>query len=707
MEGKEEEIPEIQAKQINGVEITNLEIAKISMIFDYLVLDRFQDFCSFLRLEKCFGPFFPKESHDFFIEVFREICGPKHKYISYGRLIFAYTKWKSKEIQNENFNKFMNELFNKIIETKEKNIGKIIEGGRIFSTRNTNFRKIISKFSVITDPTKNKINGFHIQYDDVFDTILSPDKTKDNITLEMNFIPNGRNIRDRDGISHIGGKYSVDKGIIKFLIFKCRSGKTFYIGDEKEEAGENIKNFLFGTSSCQLKSVRVEIVEGNLIYLETRFQPSLRVNQKILDFDSIDENYIKNNIINSPLIFEENEIQNMPEEEFKKFEQSNGLIIPCINDDAFIDKKELEEPLSGKDFNEIYKSFIADKKENEEKEIEDLKKTVYEKTIARKHLLRVYLRKFKVKENISVLRSNRQPKNKISQDKFLAKIKAYRKKMDKNIKEKKEELKKEESDNDSYWNDEEEKDWPKDDGIEIKEKKEEKEEGIQKIKLEENKEEKDEKNNQIVEDKKEEKIEEKKEENKEEIVEEIVQVKKEEKKEEKNETKVEVPNIEPENKIKENKEDIIEIGKKEEPVEEPIIQEKIILRGRPKKLLQKKINNTNEEKEKNKVEENKEEDKKDEIIIKEEQIIEEPKKEEAKLKEIKIEEPKINEIKNEKKIIKESNEIELKDQIIVEEDNGMKENLITDKKNAIDKGKNKNDDGEAKPKINKCFCNVF
>ena len=108
MEDKDEEMPEIQTKQINGVEISNLEIAKISMIYDYLVLDRFQDFFSFFRLEKCFGPFFPKESHDFFIEVFREICGPKHKYISYGRLILAYTKWKSKEIQNENFNKFMN-----------------------------------------------------------------------------------------------------------------------------------------------------------------------------------------------------------------------------------------------------------------------------------------------------------------------------------------------------------------------------------------------------------------------------------------------------------------------------------------------------------------------------------------------------------------------------------------------------------------------
>ena len=468
MEDKDEEIPEIQTKQINGVEISNLEIAKIGMIYDYLVLDRFQEYCSFFRLEKCFGPFFSKEPHNFFPDVLKEICGPKRKYISYGRLILAYTKWKSKTSINDNFNKFMDAVFNNIIETKDQNIGKIVEGGRIFSTRNSRGRKIISRFSVITDSSKNKINGFHIQYDDVFDTILSPDKTRDNITLEMNFPPNGRNIRDRDGISHIGGKYSVTKGIIKFLVFKCRSGKTFYIGDEKEEEGEEIKNFLYGTSSCQLKTVRVEVVDGNLIYLETKFQPSLRVNQKILDFDSIDENYINKNIMNGPLIFEENEMQTMSDEELEK---SNNLIIPCINDDAFIDKKELEEPLSGKGFNEIYKSYLASEKEISEKEVDDLKNKIFEKTIMRKYLLRVFIRKFKIKENISILKTPRQPKTKISQDKFLAKIKAYRKKMDK-IKEKNEELKKEESDNDSYWNDEEEKDWPKDDGVEIEEKKE-------------------------------------------------------------------------------------------------------------------------------------------------------------------------------------------------------------------------------------------
>ena len=675
MEDNKEEIPEIQSKQMNGVEITNLEIAKIGMLYDFLVLDRFQDYFTFFRLEKCFGPFFLKESPNFFPEVFHEICGPKKKYISYGRLILAYTKWKSKSSTNNSFNKFFDVVFNNIIVTKEQNIGKIVEGGRIFSTRNNRGRKIISRFSVLTDESKNKINGFHIQYDDVFDTILSPDKTRNNITLEMNFPPNGRNIRDRDGISHIGGKYSNKKGIIKFLMFKCRSGKTFYIGDEKEEEGEDIKNFLFGTSSCQLKSVRIEVIDGDLTYFEPKFQPSLRVNPKIKDFDSIDENYIKNDIIDAPLIFEENEMKSMSQEDLEK---NNMLIIPCINDDAFIDKKELEEPLIGKDFNEIYKSFLVQQKEEEQKEVEDLKNKLYEKTIMRKHLLRIYLRKFKVKENISILRTNRQPKNKISQDKFLAKIKAYRKKMDKNIEEKKEELKKEKSDNDSYWDDEEEKDWPKDEGIEIEEKKEDKKE---EIKEEEKKEEK--------EDKKEEKKEEVKEEKIEEIP--IIEENKKIYEEEKNEIKIEL-----------NKD------KKEDNE-----QAKIVLRGKPKKLLKNKINNVKKFKED--LENNKDdykEEPKNEININKEENKEEDKKEEMKKDEIKIEqkieEPKKDDIKlgepKKEKSKKITHEMIPKDEIIIDDKEEIKEKLITDK-NA--NKEDQKEDEEIKSKVNKCFCNIY
>ena len=117
-----DDLPEIQKKEINGVEITNLEFAKIAMLSDYLILDRFQDYFTFFRLEKCFGPFFIKESPDFLLSVFKEICGPKKKYISFERLILAFTKWKSKSSTNDNFNKFMDIIFNKMTDTKDKKI---------------------------------------------------------------------------------------------------------------------------------------------------------------------------------------------------------------------------------------------------------------------------------------------------------------------------------------------------------------------------------------------------------------------------------------------------------------------------------------------------------------------------------------------------------------------------------------------------------
>ena len=60
----------------------------------------------------------------------------------------------------------------------------------------------------------------------------------------MNFLQNGKTILDRDGISHIAGKFSVKDKIVKFIIFKCRSGKPFCIGDNTEEMTK-ILNYLF------------------------------------------------------------------------------------------------------------------------------------------------------------------------------------------------------------------------------------------------------------------------------------------------------------------------------------------------------------------------------------------------------------------------------------------------------------------------------
>ena len=73
------EIPKIEIKMINNVEISNLEIAKIAMVCDYLVVDRFTDISSFPRFEMCFGPLFKGSSPNFLFEAFTEICGQKKK----------------------------------------------------------------------------------------------------------------------------------------------------------------------------------------------------------------------------------------------------------------------------------------------------------------------------------------------------------------------------------------------------------------------------------------------------------------------------------------------------------------------------------------------------------------------------------------------------------------------------------------------------
>ena len=426
-----DEIPEIKSKEINGQQISNLEISKISMICDYLILDRFSDISSFLRFEKCFGPLFSKENKNFLPDVFQEICGPKKKYITFGRLILAYIKWKSNSSNNESFNKFMKIVFDDMVQTKDKGIGNLGEGGMIFNTKNTRGRQIISKFIAYTDKSKNNIKGFKIVYDDIFDVILAKKKSKEKVaTLEINFPPNSNNFLDRDGISHIAGKYSVTNEYIKFLIFKCRSGKTFYIGDNSEDDQEEIKLFIFGATNCHLRSLRLQLVQERLVYLEPNFQSSLRVNQKLIPFDSIDEKFIKENIIDAPLIFEENEMQNIPIEEL----DLNTLLIPCIADDAFIDKESLVEKNCGKNFNEVYSSFINENSNEEEKskqEKEELKKEIYNKTIQRKHLLKIYFNRFKIKENILVLKnSSEQPKERIDMDKHLVKIESVQDIMD-------------------------------------------------------------------------------------------------------------------------------------------------------------------------------------------------------------------------------------------------------------------------------------
>ena len=81
----------------------------------------------------------------------------------------------------------MSEVFQKMIKKRGEVVGELIEGQRVFSTKNCRNRKIITKFSVLTDEAKNIIKGFIIEYDTVFKAILCKQQKPEDIHLEINF----------------------------------------------------------------------------------------------------------------------------------------------------------------------------------------------------------------------------------------------------------------------------------------------------------------------------------------------------------------------------------------------------------------------------------------------------------------------------------------------------------------------------------------
>ena len=437
-------------KQIFGLDFSEFELYSIRMISDYLFLDRFNDCASFVRFEKCFGPLFSPKNKQFKLEeAFKEIVGPKRKYLTFRRLIKAYINWKLKKSQNYSFNFFMAEVFQKMIKKRGEVVGKLIEGQRVFSTKNCRNRKIITKFSVLTDDEKNKIKGFVIEYDTVFKSILCKQEKQKDIHLEINFDlfhsqgdKLGREFQlDRDGISHIAGKYDENSGIIKFLIFKCRSGKTLFIGDSKETEAENITPFIFGSSKCQLKTMHIELINDQLAYIQPKYQISTRKNDNLeIEFDDLNDNFLSND---SPR-FEEADLENLSDEQFKDDKQ---YLFPLVPDDQFVDKMSLVESNYGKDFKDVYTSlFDKEEKKPIEKFKDSIKKLLEETTHTEKRE-----EKLQNEQKKLVLR-DAYKKNNDFESIFVKMIR---------IKNKNEDCKKEnneENDNDDYMEEEDEED---------------------------------------------------------------------------------------------------------------------------------------------------------------------------------------------------------------------------------------------------------
>ena len=326
--------------------ITNEELEKLKIIGDYLCFDQYQDKASYPRFEECFGILTQNLSSEALQKIFQDICGTRHKYISFRRLIKAYINFKENKNEFSNETKdFLNKLFSEVIKKEGDSIGNVTEGAIKYTT-NKNGKKMyaISKFCVITDENKEKIKGFRIYYDDFFKNDLFLNKSNENIyiSLEINLsiLENSKkerfpDINSRDGITHIIGTY---QDTITFLGFKCRSGKTLFIGSPSGTP------FIIGQFKKQIQAIDIQVKDGLLCYFFPYFEEVERVNPHIdKKLFEINQNYINDD---KP-IFEEEVLSNLKDEDL-----SHHIFTPLIDDEHFFNP-HLNDIISGK----AYKYF--------------------------------------------------------------------------------------------------------------------------------------------------------------------------------------------------------------------------------------------------------------------------------------------------------------------------------------------------------------
>ena len=344
--------------------LTPEEEDNLKTICEYLFFDQYTYSATFQRFEQCFQPLFlsltesntksntNKISMD---EIFKEICGPKKKYITCQRLLKSYLSFKNNTQKiSPALKKFYDLLFNKILQKDPGQIGKPKEHCYNYSTtKASNKRECISQIQILTDKN-NVIHGINMTYDDVFENNMFPTDLDNNlnISLEMNLgIVDEKPIKQRlvgkkelkeefyrDAITHIFGTMN-SKNIITFIGFKCISGKTEFVG-VPEGSG-----FLFGGFGKKFHLIKLQMTEDGIHLLNPIFNENPRTNffiRKI--FDTLTQNDLEK----EEFILDEQHLGNIEnEEEIDKF-----ITTPIIEDDHFFNNK-LKDEIKGNDYKEV------------------------------------------------------------------------------------------------------------------------------------------------------------------------------------------------------------------------------------------------------------------------------------------------------------------------------------------------------------------
>ena len=268
----------------NKLGLSEEEQNKINTICEYLFFDQFSEMATYLRFERCFQPLFSQEPNLELDDIFKEICGPKKKYLNYKRFVGSFLKYKEDKTSKE-LKSFYDKLFNSIL-GKDK-IGEF-EGGRLtFSTRKANRnRECITLIEVLNDK-EGAIHGIDITFDEVFKNKLYPKKIEDNLfvglEVSLKILDEDKLEKKeiskylkasyfRDAITHIFGTIDQESKIITFLGFKCISGKTQFVGFPKG------KSFILGDFGQKINQLKCQMTVDGITTLIPYFEKNHRTN---------------------------------------------------------------------------------------------------------------------------------------------------------------------------------------------------------------------------------------------------------------------------------------------------------------------------------------------------------------------------------------------------------------------------------------------
>ena len=336
--------------------LSELEIAQLKTISEFVFFDQFKDYATYPRFEQCFQPLF-NETNISLDSIFKEIVGPKKKYITFPRLVNSYKKSKLEPNNVSNDLKiFFYKLLNEILVKENCSRGESPEMCFKYSTIRANQQRgYISLIEVLTDDD-GTIHGLNVKYDEIFNNRMYPSKIEENlsVSLEMNLgiideepiikgsIGKFMGLKEkffRDLVTHVFGTFDKEKKILSFLGFKCASGKTVFVGMPKGEG------FLFGNFGTKLAHFKLEMTVDGITKLEPIFDENIRPNFYLKHKAN---ELTEQDLSKDECLKDESEIAKLTnEDEIDKF-----IMTPIIEDDKFFNKK-LQDIISGNDYKEV------------------------------------------------------------------------------------------------------------------------------------------------------------------------------------------------------------------------------------------------------------------------------------------------------------------------------------------------------------------